>query len=187
MPNLNASTAPIDFTTAFGRLLRDGLLRDALAANPWAVVEQLAVREADCPALLGLVPADLEYQAEVLLRKRLTVVRHIIPESLSRLQEAAWPLFHAYVRICWPAGENPGPRDAYDFATFLKQHRPDSLCDREWNRLEFFVKRTWLAIHRVRLPREGENKRRNRHALQVLFRRGREGKRGHEWLFYFQI
>ena len=187
MPNLNASAAPSDFTTAFGRLLRDGLLRDALATNPRAVVERLAVREADRAALLGLVPEDLEYQAEVLLRKRMQVVRHLIPESLHRLQAAAWPLFHAYARICWPAGEHPGPRDAYDFATFLKQHQPDSLCGREWNRLEFLANRKWLAIHRVRLPREGENKRRNRHALQVLFRRGREGKRGHEWLFYFQI
>jgi len=187
LPNLNASAAPIDFTTAFGRLLRDGLLRDALAANPRAVVEQLAVREVDRPALLELVPEDLEYQAEGLLRKRMQVVRHIIPESLHRLQEAAWPMFHAYARICWPAGENPGPRDAFDFATFLQQHRPDALCDREWNRLVFFGNRKWLAIHRVRRPQEDKHQRCNRSALQLLFRRGQGGERRQEWLLYFQI
>ena len=187
MPNLNASTAPIDFTTAFGRLLRDGWLRDALAANPRAVVEQLAVREPDRPALLALVPADLEYQAVVLLRKRMKVVQPMLPETMRRLGEAAWPMFHAYARTCWPAGEHPGPKDAYDFVTFLQQHRPDSLCDREWNRLEFFVNRKWLAIHRVRRPQTDKPQRRHRWALQLLLRRGGGNQRGHEWLLYFQI
>ncbi len=186
MPNLPASAAPIDFTTAFGRLLRDGALRDALAANPRRVVEQLGVREQDRPALLHLVPADLEYQAEILLRKRLGVVREFIPETLRRLAGDAWPRFHHYARRHWPDAPHSGLRDAHAFAGFLQATQPGAICDREWNRLEFFRKQQRLAVHWVR--RRGEDRAGWwRGELQLLVRTGRQAGRGAEWLLHFQL
>ncbi len=186
MPNFPASAAPIDFTTAFGRLLRDGALRDALAADPCRVVEQLGVREQDRRALLQLVPADLEYQAEILLRKRLGTVREFIPETLRRLAGEAWPCFHHYARRHWPEAPHSGPRDAHVFAGYLRKTQPASVCDREWNRLEFFMKQKRLAVHWVR--RRGEGRAGWwRGELQLLVRTGRQAGRWAEWFWHFQL
>ena len=160
--------AAIDLITALGRLLRDGSLRDALAFNSHAVVVQLGVRESDCPAVMQLVPEDLEFQARVLLRKRLEAVRRILPETICQLGGAAWPAFHQYARTHWPAGDDGITHDAYEFCRHLKQSSPESLCAAEWNRLQFVVSKkrlAWYWIHRTLTAQKSIP------ALQIFFRR----------------
>lgn len=89
------STA-IDFTTAFGRLLRDGALRDAFARNREITVAAMPVREHDRPALAQLNSEDLEFQATVLLRKRFGEVRRHLPLTIERLGDESWTAFHRY-------------------------------------------------------------------------------------------
>src|SRR5437868_1509450 len=91
--NWRASVDQIDFVTAFGRLLRDGSLRDAYAQDPLRTTECLGMRAEDRPALLGLNPEHLELQAEVLLRKRFDALSRLIPRTIENAGERAWPLF----------------------------------------------------------------------------------------------
>ena len=83
----------IDFVTALGRVLHDGSLRDAFVADPVAFVRGLGLAEADRDRFLRLVPADLEFQARVLLRKRFVLVRDILPRTCENLGDEAWPEF----------------------------------------------------------------------------------------------
>jgi hypothetical protein len=156
-----------DFITALGRLLRDGALRDALAANPDAVAAQLNLRPGDAAALAQLVPADLEFQARVLLGKRCDLVRRIIPESCRRLGGETWPVFHAYARTNWPTREPSAAHDAHGFCRHLQQHQPDSLCRAELNRLRFALSQKRFALHFIR-RRPPHNQ--PRPALQLFFR-----------------
>jgi hypothetical protein len=176
--NLRESLAAIDLITAFGRLVRDGALRDVLAVNPLAVAVQLHVRESDRPSLMQLIPGDLEFQACVLLRKRLDSVRHLLPETFRQLDGDAWPAFHQYARTNWPSGDGSTVRDAFEFCRLLKQRGFSSLCEAEWNRLQFALSEKRLAVQWVR--RTNSNR-----ALQVLLR-GRSTQ-WHEVLLYFRI
>ncbi len=187
MPNSNESAGAIDFTTAFGRLLRDGLLRDALAANPKVVLQQMEVRERDRSALLQLVAEDLEYQAVVLLRKRFGMVREILRQTIQRLGDDGWSVFHRYARSHWPPGGDLASTDARDFAVYLKKHRPESVCESEWNRLEFVRQQRRLALHWVRQATTGQENGRRRRMLQLLFWSGSSRQRRHELFLSFRL
>ncbi len=160
-----------DFITALGRLLRDGALRDALAANPRSLAAQLDLCERDWAALEQLIPADLEFQARVLLGKRCDIIRRIIPETCRRLGAETWPVFHAYARTNWPTREPSAAHDAHGFCRHLQQHQPDSLCEAELNRLRFALSQKRFALHfiRRRPPRNQP-----RPALQLFFRLDRQ-------------
>lgn len=168
----------IDFITAFGRLLRDGVMRDALAVNPRALAAQLNLCESDCAALAQLIPADLEFQACVLIRKRLDIVRRIIPETCRLLGAETWPVFHAYARTRWPSGEPSAAHDAHGFCCHLQQHQPDSLCDAERNRLRFACSQNRFALHFIR-------RNQSKSALQLFLRFGPQ--RWRETTFYFRL
>ena len=168
-----------NFITALGRLLRDGALRDAFATQPNVVVEQLGLAAAERAALLALVPADLEFQARVLLRKRLDALRPVIPQTCRELGAQLWPRFLEYARESWPDGDNRAARDAFGFCRFLEPRRPAALCEAEWNRLQFALAQRRFAIHRVRWQsRLGKI----RPALQLLLRPA--PNRWREWLIY---
>lgn len=158
--------AAVDFITALGRLLRDGAMRDAFAANPHALTAQLNLRESDCSALARLIPADLEFQARVLLRKRLDIVHRILPETCRLLDVEVWPVFHAYARSSWPANGQSAAHDAYGFCRHLQQHQPNALCVAELNRLHFALSRRRLALHLI-------TRNKSKPALQILLRLGR--------------
>lgn len=145
----------IDFITAFGRLLRDGSLRDNFARNPELVALQLDVMASERASLLKLIPEALEFQALVLLRKRLDVVRNIIPETCRRLQESEWPVFSEFARNYWPSDAKPIGTDAHEFCRYLKLCRPGRVNPAEWHRLEFAFSHRCLAIHRIRQPLSG--------------------------------
>ena len=174
--------AAVDFITALGRLLRDGALRDALAAQPRAVAAQLGVLASDRAALLELDQEDLEFQARVLLRKRLDAVRRVIPQTCRQLDTQAWPNFLRYARTTWADGENPTAQDAFGFCRFLEQRNASALCPAEWHRLQFALSKQRFAIHRVRWrTKQGKT----RPALQFLLRPA--PNRWREWLIYFAV
>lgn len=174
--------AAIDFITVLGRLLRDGALRDAFATNPQAVAAQLDVRASDRAALLDLVPEDLEFQARVLLRKRLDAVRRVIPQTCRGLDAQAWPTFLDYARTTWPSGDDLTARDAFGFCRHLEQRHPGALCEAEWHRLRFALSKQRFAIHRVRWrTKQGKA----RPALQFFLRPG--PSRWREWVIYFAV
>ena len=138
-----------DFITAFGRLLRDGALRDRLAANPEAAAEQADLSPNDWPAWRQLVPAEVEFQAGVLLRKRLELVRPLLPETCRRLGDNLWPAFQAYARYHWPTATNPKWEDALEFCTRLTRQHPGLVYAAERNRLEFARSGRRIALYRT--------------------------------------
>lgn len=162
----------VDFITAFGRLLRDGDLRDRLAADPRSAAEQAGLHPDDWPAWRQLEPADVEFQAEVLLRKRLDEVRRMLPETCRALGETLWPRFHAYARKHWPAEPEAKIRDAAQFCRQLAAQATGLVCAAERNRLDFAVSGRRFAVRRVRLKNAGEA---DRVGLQ-FFRRRRDGR-----------
>jgi hypothetical protein len=170
-----------DFLNAFARLLRDGNLRDQFTANPQAAAESVHLRRSDWPAWLQLTPADVEFQAGVLLRKRLDLVKFFAPETCRRAGELLWPKFQSYARLNWPATNHAKPADAFQFCRHLREQDRDTVAVSEWNRLAFVFSRRHLSVHWVALPVKGKS----RKGLQ-LFVRGRRG-RWREYFFYAGI
>ena len=174
--------AAIDFITAFGQLLHDGSLRDAFAANPGMVAARLNLQDEGRAALLELIPEDLEFQARVLLRKRLDIVRQVIPETCRRLQTSEWPMFYEYSRNNWPGNGDPIGSDAHNFCRHLKRVDPRPVCQAEWNRLEFAFSKRRLAIRRVDCNGAGNK---SKASLQFFLRLRRQ--HWHEFHFYFGL
>jgi hypothetical protein len=173
--------APIDFITALGRLLRDGLLRDAFHADPRAVAAQMDLRESDRDAFVRLNPEDLEFQAGVLIRKRFDTVQKFTPETFRRLGCEAWPRFSKYARSYWPAEKDSITKDAYEFCRNLLHGHQEFLCEAEWNRFQFIFGRRRFAVFCVRgiLIRH-----KRRTVLQVFVR---SSARWHERLFFMAV
>jgi hypothetical protein len=170
----------IDFITAFGRLLRDGNLRDAFAMNPEAVAAQVRLRPSDLPSWLQLAPADVEAQAVTLLRKRLDLVKYFAPETCRQPGEKLWPAFLGYSRANWPPEGCAKFFDAFQFCQHLKSLAPGTVATVEWNRLEFALSKRRMAIHYVRPPTAGKQPRRG---IQFFVRGPRQSWR--EFFFYF--
>ena len=178
MPNWSESLATIDFITALGRVLRDGVLRDAFVSDPLALARRIGLRECDQPLFLQLDPVDLEFQARVLLRKRFDSVRPALPRTCGQLGAQARSEFHGYARLRWPAPENQVPEDVFGFCQHLHRSRPGSVCPLGWNRARFACGRRRFAVHWVKaMPFRG------RPGVQLLLR-FRSGQR-HEWQVWF--
>ena len=131
------SVAAIDFATALARLLRDGSLRDAFAADSIQWTRELDVSDEDFQALVSLSLAELEVQANVLLRKRFDEVRRLLPVTCSRIGKVAWSCFKEYARRHWPQQVPMALSDAQAFCIFLRVHNPQILCRSEENRVVF--------------------------------------------------
>ena len=172
----------LDFITAFGRLLRDGALRDAYSISPAAALDYLDVRAPERLALLTLNPEDLEAQARVLLRKRFEIVKHLIPQTCSNLADQAWPQFAGYSRSNWPSDPTASAIDAQQFLAHLQQSYPELISTAEENRVRFALGTKRLSIHLV--PRLVIC-RRTRPCLQ-LFVRWTES-RWCEYVFYLAL
>ena len=164
---------------AFGRLLRDGALRDAFAADPRAVAQTIQLRAADVPAWLQLVPGDVELQSEVLLRKRLDLVKYFAPATCRRLGDQLWPAFKAYARTCWPPVRSAKMMDAHAFCLHLRSHPSAPVEASEWNRLEFALSQRQADWHWTSLPVAN---RKTRRGLQCFWRG--PGTRWREFFFY---
>ena len=172
----------IDFITAFGRLLREGSLRDAFVVNPQAVVARLNLTDDQRVALLQLIPEDLEFQARVLLRKRLDIVRRIVPKSCRRLGMDEWKLFNEYARSRWDKETDTPVRDAYYFCCHIEQTGPHAVEPAEWNRLRFLLGGKRFVTSFVRRNSCGITQ---WPALQILIRGHRN--RRHEFILSIKL
>jgi hypothetical protein len=139
----------LDFITALGRLLRDADLREAFVTNAAATVGSLGSSEAVRAALLSLEPADLEFQARGLLRKRFDLVRRVLPLTCQSLGAKAWPVFEDYARVCWPSGTLMEARDAEGFCSRLVRSHPEAVSRSESNRVQFAFGHRKAAVHWV--------------------------------------
>ena len=172
--------AAVDFITALGRVLHSGALRDAFAADAVACVRRIGLRESDWPAFLQLAPADLEFQARTLLRKRFELVRRALPATCTALGREAWPVFERYGRLNAPAGRDPTNGDILGFALHLDHESNESLDPGELNRCRFVCGSRRLAGHIVISPR-----RLGLPTLQILLRQG--SGRWQEWRLYLSF
>ena len=173
--------AELDFITAFARLLRDGPLRDAWAADPLTVTRQIGLAPLEWPAWLQLVPAQVEAQADVLLRKRLDLVRRQMPATCRNLESQLWSHFRAYARACWPPAQASAGWDAREFCRRLHDQQPNLVNQVEWHRLDFRQSQRKVAIHIVGLT---FSRKRARPGVQLLWRKS---GRCREWWFYFGL
>jgi hypothetical protein len=163
-----------DFITALGRLLNDGALRDAFAADSVVVMRQLELRESDRAEFLRLAPGDLEFQARVLLRKRFDLVRRALPRTCGIVGADAWPEFFKFAR-CRPTGGGQGSAtDALAFCDHLRDTRGLRVCAQERARVRFAGGRRRIAIHLASGP-----------VVQIFFRS--RARRWHEWMIYFRV
>jgi hypothetical protein len=166
--------AATDFTTAFARLLRDGSLRDAFTADPSHLAKQFGVSDADLRALASLPSVDLEFQANVLLRKRYDEVRRVLPVTCARLGEGAWPSFKEYARSHWPQRVPMALYDARAFCNYLGTRNPDVLSRSELNRIRFAGSNRLFSLSFVPDMPRGQ---RTHFGIQLLLRSGRHGWR----------
>jgi hypothetical protein len=182
LPNWRVFVAQTDFITAFGRLLRKGSLREAYAREPEKVADQLEIAVAHRAAFLALDPEDLEFQAEVLLRKRFDLVTRILPETCAQAGVQAWPWFNEFARDEWPAHTDTPVVDALKFCAHLISKCGSSPVDREFNRIRFVASKTVFAFHLLRrVCLHG----RRRSCLQVLIRT--PGRCWHEFLIFLSL
>jgi hypothetical protein len=170
-----------DFINAFARLLRDGKLRDQFAASPEAAAASVGLRRSDWLAWRQLSAADVECQADVLLRKRLDLVKFFAPETCRRAGESLWQKFQSYARMNWPATGSAKLTDTFNFCRHLREQDQEAVAVSEWNRMAFIFSARRLALHGVRMSIKGKR----RMGLQ-LFIRGR-GQRWHEYLFFIGV
>jgi len=170
----------IDFITAFGRLLRDGNLRDVFALNPQHAGRQIYLRESDLPAWLQLDPADVEFQAEVLLRKRLDLVKWFAPETCRRLDKKLWPVFRQFARGNWPPEGGAKLSDTLLFCQHLRRQLPGAVAASEWNRLDFAHSKRRLGLRWVQIPTAKMSTRRG---LQFFIR----GRSQRWWEFFLYL
>lgn len=148
--------ADVDFISALARLLHSGELRDAFVADRMAVAATLDVQGDDRARLLQIDPSDLEFQAEVLWRKRFEIVREALPRTITRLGKNAWPEFARYARPRGPTGPQAIAQDCYKFCSHLLTTRIASVDAAEFNRAEFACNRRRAAAYWVRdLPIRG--------------------------------
>jgi hypothetical protein len=166
--------ASIDFATALARLLRDGPLREAFAADPMLVAPQLDVNDADRLALARLPAADLEAQANVLLRKRYNAVRPALPMACMRLGGEAWPWFREYARAHWPEQVPMALYDAQGFCDYLCTRNPSVLSRCELKKIRFATSGRLFSLSFVPDVPKGQ---RTNFGIQLLLRSGECGWR----------
>lgn len=165
--NWQVSLKETEFSEALGRLLTDGQLRDVFAVDPQGAISSLCDDLRIQAELLALKVEELEFQAEVLLRKRFDSVKKILPWLICRLETQAWPLFKEYARNRWLQSAE----DALGFAEYTRNQKPDKIGSNEMNRLQFALETgSILKFHWVTV-------RHSCPALQVLVRFGKKGWR----------
>ena len=173
-----------DFTTALARLLTDRSLLESYRVDARETAERLSVRPSDVDAFLSLDAADLEAQAETLVRKRFHEVAGMIPETITGLggREEARHVFEEYATTRWPAGHRRHLADAVAFCAHLLGQERRTVCRAEYHRLRFVLCRRRVAMHVV--PSEIVDGR-PRCALQILY--GRRGRFPRQVLVYVEL
>lgn len=172
----------MDFTTALGRLLRDGALRDEFALHPRKVTERLGLPASERAVLMALPAADLEFQAAILLGKRFDAVQGLIPRTLTALGEGR-RIFFNYARTQWPEDSMREMQDAVNFCRYCARLGfAEKICEVEVNRMNFLLNEKALTLH---LARNVVSHDKSRIGIQILIRMPARGWR--ELFFYFGL
>jgi len=155
----------IDFVTALGRLLHDAGLREAFREDRTRAVEALNVRAQDNQTLLGLAADELEFQARILLKKRLNTIRRWTPITCDRLGEQLWATFVDYSNTL--SSLSDATQDAYCFAKYVAVEAPAAMCCSEMERLRFATGRARFCM---RFTRDAGGSMLGGRALQIFVR-----------------
>ena len=155
----------IDFITALGRLLHDVRLRDAFRKDRVRTVEKLNVSATDRETIDGLALEEVEFQARILLKKRLNAIQRRLPTTCERLGYRLWTTFVDYSGKVSSQG-NP-TEDACRFAEYVAMAVPAAKCPSEVNRWQFAAGR---ALFSVRFTRDAGTSMFGGSALQVFVR-----------------
>lgn len=131
-------------------LLKSGALRDRYALDPEGVLAALHIRKSEWPAFASLPPDDLEFQSRILLRKRFTEVKKLLPQTCASLGDPAWAAFQSYGREHWPSDTGGAIEDALSFHAAAFEQFPKRVCNTERNRLRFRLSTRRFEIHWVR-------------------------------------
>lgn len=157
----------MNLLSALAQLLHNGKLRDEFAVDSVVVAERLGVQGADRASFLAMPLADLEAQAEVLLRKRFDAVKHLLPLTVMKLNGNGWPLFLRYARDHWPEGEQREESDAAEFCQYCVRENSGPICRSELNRMNFANSKRPFAIH---FTTDISIENRRRAGLQIFYR-----------------
>lgn len=178
--------AAVDFITALGRLLNDGAQRDAFAEDATAFVQDIGLRESDRAAFVRLAVPDLEFQAQVLLRKRFERVAAALPRTCELLGDVAWPQFlrQARSRSSGETTSAGSKGDALAFAVELARRRHPALQRQEFNRARFACGAQWFAVHVTDGVPVSHDLPAAKMGVQILLRSPRG--RCHEWFAYLR-
>ena len=155
----------IDFVTALGRLLHDAQLREAFREDRARAVEKLNVRATDRESLERLAPDEVEFQARLLLRKRLQTIQRCLPIMCQRLGDRLWPTFIDYSSK--ESSEADPASDACRFAECVARAVPGARCSSEINRLRFVTGRARFSL---RFTRDAGASMPGGNALQIFIR-----------------
>lgn len=152
-------------------MLSDPELRRLHRRNAGTCADALGLDARDKALLKELSNIELENQAQALLDKRYSAVRHLIPHTIARLGAKANDTFMRFAVGYWPVGHLRHKQDAIAFCKRLVEDGSRAVCWSELNGLSFQTGNERLRVHFVRdLPVQ----RRSVHAMQILFRvRGR--------------
>ena len=160
-------TLPSDWTTAYAKLLSDPQLRALLRRDADGCAAKLGLGTRDKALLIGLDQVELEHQAQALLDKRFSAVRHLLPLTIERLGAQAKPQFVKHAVAYWPEGHLRHKLDAMEFCNRLLKDCDHPVCRSEHNRLSFETDARRLRVHFVR---DFPVQRRRAHAIQILYR-----------------
>lgn len=122
----------INFSTALGRLLTNGQLRQEFVSDPAQSAAHLGVREEDHTTFISLSPKALVAQAEGLLRKRMCEVSKLLPMTRRKIGDRFTELFRSHAERFWPAGHRRHEVDAHAFCELLASVNDPGLCRAEW-------------------------------------------------------
>lgn len=111
----------LDAVEALALLLHDRRLRNCFAEDPYRAARMMGLPAEQIAAFVNVSISQLNEQADSLLRKRMTEVAKLIPETWKRLGVNARSTFLAYAEHApWPRGHRRHWIDADAFCRHLK-------------------------------------------------------------------
>ena len=157
----------MNWVDAQTRLLIDANLRCRFRSNPDSVAHELAIGDSEKRLFVSLDPAELEAQAESLIRKRFHEVQQRLPKTCDGMGEHRLNVFRRYARQHWPTGHERHHTDAVEFGAYLQGLRTGLLFVPEWNRERFTLSRKRWCVN---LLRPNGNWVTRRFGIELLFR-----------------
>ena len=126
------------------RLYTDASFRGDFFADPSGQGEALGLGEEETRQLATLSPAQVDFFALQLHRKRLGEVRHLLPFTFKALKDQFNYLFFRYADSYLPSGIKKHQEDAISFAGFLQRYAEAESIEPTWAIEIARYEATWL-------------------------------------------